>query len=214
MRVVRFGVAFMLLLLAPAGLAAKQEKTDFTRSTPVAPVLRGSLAKPAPLVPFPGGSQTFTGQLTVTDSTFNRTVIGVASTTGAICGALSGGGTAVFFDTFSFTNTTAGAINVSVRMTGVGGGLATFNTYLHVYSPTFNPASGTTNCIRASDDGPGGIGTSEISGVNAVPIPIGAAFVVVADSFYNGEVGAYGLCVTDQVLVCTQPVELQHFRVD
>ena len=204
-----------LLGLAPLAMAAPKTKVDTPAATATPPDLK-NWTPSAPTV-FPGGTQLLVGALANTDPTFNRTQQGTPPPggQGGACGTLSGVGSAVFFDTFSVTNSTASTVNVNLRMTNPTGGLATFDTFLHVYSPSFTPGSATTNCIKAGDDGPGGIGESEISGASAAPIPAGAVMVVVADSFSNASTGSYGICITDQASVCSPPtpVELMSFEV-
>lgn len=60
--------------------------------------------------------------------------------------------------------------------------------YVFVYQNAFNPASPNANCVIGDDDGPTGIGTSEIVGV---ALTAGTTYFVVTTGFENGEQGTF-----------------------
>ncbi len=81
----------------------------------------------------------------------------------------------------SFTVSVSGSYVISSSQTGWDG-------YLFVYQNAFNPASANTNCIAGNDDGPGGLGTSEIP---AVSLTAGTTYIVVTTGFEIGQEGAF-----------------------
>jgi hypothetical protein len=60
--------------------------------------------------------------------------------------------------------------------------------YLFVYSSPFDPNNQTANFVAGDDDGGGGIGTSDIIGVNLAPA---TTYVVVTTGFANGDEGTF-----------------------
>lgn len=139
----------------------------------------------------------FSGALTATDPTFNRPS-GV--------GSLSGVGTAVAYDTYTFTAAAAGPY--SVNSSYVAGGL---DGYLFVYSPTFNPAAGLTNLKAADDDGTGltdslipdadnGAYGPAVTSATVLTLTPGATYVVVQAAFDNATLadglGPYTITIT------------------
>ena len=79
----------------------------------------------------------FNGELTAADPTYNRP----SSTT-----SLSGVGTAVAYDTYSFV-ASAGPYSVDGNY-----GAGILDGYLFLYNPSFAPGSALTNLIAADDD--------------------------------------------------------------
>jgi uncharacterized repeat protein (TIGR01451 family) len=80
-----------------------------------------------------------------------------------------------------FTVAANGAYDVTSVQNGWDG-------YLFVYQNSFNPAAPNTNCVAGDDDGAGGIGTSDILGVN---LTAGTQYFVVTTAFENGEEGTF-----------------------
>lgn len=60
--------------------------------------------------------------------------------------------------------------------------------YLFVYLDPFNPLAQTINFLAGDDDGPGGIGTSEIVGLS---LAANTTYVVVTTGFANGDEGTF-----------------------
>ncbi|MBK7149287.1 MAG: hypothetical protein IPH78_10820 [Bacteroidetes bacterium] len=89
----------------------------------------------------PGGSGLWTGVVTVTsftgttlaDPTFNRGLTGTTYTA-------SGVGTAVHYQTHTFTVSVSGNYTFTLCTGG-------FDSYLHIYANSFNPASPATNFL-------------------------------------------------------------------
>lgn len=100
---------------------------------------------------------------------------------------LSGVGTATPYSVFSFVSTFTGAVDISSFQ--VGG----WDGYLHVYANSFNPLAGLTNLIALDDDGFGGIGTSDIVGLN---ITAGTTYFVVTSGFGNTDQGDFRNTIT------------------
>ncbi len=105
--------------------------------------------------------------------TFNRAL--------SDCSGLSGVGTAVAYQVQDFTVTAAGNYDITSVQTG-------FDGFIHLYTGSFNPADALTNCTAGSDDGTGGIGTSEILGV---ALTSGTQYFVVTSGFANTDFGPY-----------------------
>jgi hypothetical protein len=81
---------------------------------------------------------TFNGALSATDPTFNRPTSATA---------LSGVGTAVAYDVFTFTADVTGPYSVIGDYTAGGVGSATgLDGYLYIYT-AFNPAAGLANLV-------------------------------------------------------------------
>jgi hypothetical protein len=177
------------LVLPTSALA--QAKVDTPRvGPPVAPkpnasedtVLTYVGGVPAPII----------GALDADDSTYNRALTG--------CGSLSGVGTAVFYDTISITNTTAGTASFVAETSdqGTPGVCASIDTFMTAYAPTFAPATPLTNCVAADDDaGPGAC--SHI----AFTVPSGGTAVIVVTSFGNAVTFPWQVIFTG-----TTPVDL------
>ncbi len=72
------------------------------------------------------------------------------------CSGLSGVGVGVNYHVQEFHVGVSGAHDVSSAQTG------SWDGFIFVYENSFNPAAALTNCLAGSDDGVGGIGTSEI----------------------------------------------------
>lgn len=122
------------------------------------------------------------GTLALADPTFNRPVS---------CAALSGVGTAVHYDAIPFTVTSAGAVTLSLETADGGsitpnaGGVGP-DTFMVLYTGTFNSASPLTNCNLLNDDISGATNRrSRISG----SLPAGS-YTVVLTSFANTPVAA------------------------
>ncbi|MCF7968348.1 MAG: IPTL-CTERM sorting domain-containing protein [Methylococcaceae bacterium] len=67
--------------------------------------------------------------------------------------------------------------------------------YLFIYNNPFDPTSQTTNFIAGDDDGPGGIGTSNIDGVLLTKSTV---YQIVTTGFANGNEGTFTNTVTCQ----------------
>ena len=85
-------------------------------------------------------------ELTTNDPTFNRT-----NYTGTVpnqtCDSDAGPG--FFYKTYNFTAT--GGLPLNIRVSGIEG-LTALDTFVEVYTPSFNPAAPLTNCVGANDD--------------------------------------------------------------
>lgn len=157
------------------------------------------------------GIAVFSGTLTTTDPVFNRP----SSAT-----ALSGVGTAVAYDTYTFVADVA-PYSISVDATAGGLGSATgLDSYAFVYS-TFNPATPLAGLLAGDDDWPDPDGAGPISSFDGSLIPSSGSFgsattstvltltpgntyTVVVGSFDNATVatgvGPYTLTITGAVV--------------
>ena len=72
----------------------------------------------------------------------------------------------------------------TVDSTQVGG----WDGYIFVYESPFDPLDQLTNFLAGNDDGPGGIGTSQIADV---ALSAGVEYVLVTTGFLAGDEGAY-----------------------
>ncbi|MEZ4436728.1 MAG: hypothetical protein R3F65_30380, partial [bacterium] len=103
------------------------------------------------------------------------------------CGAPAAGR---FYEAFPIVNNTGAAQVIDLLATFAGG-----DGYLHVYAAPFDPAS-LDNCIVGDDDGPGGVGTSLIEGVD---IAAGEVLWVVVSTFAaNAPIGDYDVVISTQ----------------
>jgi len=128
----------------------------------------------------------FAGTLSNTDGTFNRPLAGSPPAN------LSAVGTNVFYDAYTFQVLVAGIVTLETTSATLNNGSAD-DTFLALYTPSFNPASPLTNILQSDDDaGPGAL--SLISRNLAV-----GTYVVVATSFSNGQEGDYNLRITGDV---------------
>ena len=84
------------------------------------------------------------------------------------------------------------------------------DTYLVMYSGSFNPASPLANCTLTNDDADGA-GGDFCSALAAIAIPAGAVRVFVLTAFDNPPTGLFNYEVT---FAGTTPVALQKFSVD
>ena len=116
------------------------------------------------------------GTLAVTDPTFNRP-LGFT--------ILSGAGSAVFYDAFSFIGLTPGAYTFTMSSPA---GQSNIDTFLALYAGGFNPAAPLTNLVAFNDDfTPGNFTLSGFTfTLNATSV-----YTVVSTSFANGQIGKY-----------------------
>ncbi len=121
---------------------------------------------------------TITGALTSTDATFNRPFT---------LTSLSGVGTAVHYDTFSFLGAAGGSYEFKMAP-GAG---STVDTFLLLYAGSFDPSSPLTNLVALNDDVPG-VNYSAFS----YTLTAGAVYTVVSTAFNNTDLGSYTTTVT------------------
>jgi len=110
----------------------------------------------------------FTGTTLLTDPVFNRSSTANSYTA-------SGVGTAVHYKTHAFTVTTTGSYTFT---------LCGYDTYLHLYTAPFNPASPATNFLIADDDGAVCTGGSEAT----ITLTAGVNYEFVVTAFDNADV--------------------------
>ncbi|HVJ61227.1 MAG TPA: hypothetical protein VM555_00750 [Tahibacter sp.] len=121
---------------------------------------------------------TYSGS-TVGTPTYNRTL--------EDCSDLSGVGTDVNYSVQPFTVDTAGAYDfTSVQDDGYDG-------IVFVYTGAFDASDAVTNCTAGNDDGAGGIGTSDITGV---ALATGTNYFFVTASYGNGDTGTFTNTIT------------------
>jgi hypothetical protein len=121
--------------------------------------------------------------------TYNRLLAGL--------GGLSGVGTAVAYQTFSFQVDTAGSYDFLSVTT------PTWDNFLFLYQGSFNPATPLAGAIKGNDDFPGiGIGTAGFS----MALTTGTDYVVVTTAFGNTNFGAYANSITGPGTVLTAAV--------
>ncbi len=123
--------------------------------------------------------QTFTGS-TITGPTFNRPVAGTPPT------SLSGAGTAVRFDTLTFTVSASGSYTFQSTATSP----ANWDNYTFLYVNSFNPSSALANVLVGNDDNLS-IGLSGFT----IALTAGTTYVHVETGFFNTDFGAYSLAI-------------------
>ncbi|MBP8294998.1 MAG: hypothetical protein KAX84_02750 [Burkholderiales bacterium] len=140
------------------------------------------------------------GELTTSDPTFSRT-----SASGTVPNQTCSGsfGPGHFYKTYDFTAT--GGLPLNIRVSGIEG-LSALDTFVEVYTPSFNPGSPLTNCVGANDD-QGGDTISLLNSWVQLPAPAAGAYTVVVTSFAAGATGDFRVCVTestDELAACLE----------
>lgn len=97
--------------------------------------------------------------------------------------SLSGVGTAVAYDVIAFTVGTSGSYGFALDS-------ASFDTFLALYSGSFNPANGLTNVLAVDDDS--GPGSNSLLSFN---LSTGVNYFAVATGFGNQDFGSYLLTI-------------------
>ncbi len=92
----------------------------------------------------------------------------------------------VRYHSMEFYVDTAGSYNVSSVQNGWDG-------YLFVYASPFDPSNPTVNFLAGNDDGGGGIGTSDITGI---ALSANTTYIVVTTGFANGDEGTFTNTIT------------------
>lgn len=157
--------AFTLVLGSSAAIAQADEfagKQNLRSGTPI--------ANPLATLSYTGNS---TG-----GPTWARPIANSATDCGT---TLSGVGSATPYSVQEFNVSLTGNYDVSSVQ-------PTFDGYIFVYRENFNPAQPFVNCVGGDDDGPGGIGTSEML---AVPLDANVSYFVVTTGFGNTDFGAF-----------------------
>jgi len=130
----------------------------------------------------PAGAQVFTGTTTTSDPTFNRPLAnGNAAPTG-----LSGVGTAVYYDRLGFTVTSSGSYTFLMQ----GLNPTNWDTYLGLYSNSFNATSPLTNALIYNDDNP----TIGLSGFT-YNLTTGTSYIAIMTGFGNTDMGSWSLTI-------------------
>ena len=170
-----FKTALFLGVLTATGLAqaADQTKQRLTTRSDAWIAEKAQSRAPAPRAIAPAATVTYSGT-TEGSPTYNRTF--------EDCTGLSGVGTDVNYSVQPFSVDTAGAYDFGSVQDGGYDGM------IFVYSPSFDPGDAVTNCIDGNDDGGGGIGTSDITGVS---LSTGTNYYLVTASYDNGETGTF-----------------------
>jgi len=139
----------------------------------------GGAAAPCPTDA--GGVTSFDGDNSpgVAEGTWDRSI-------GACGGGISGLGP-VNYVTFEFT-----------VPAGCGGtydfqSVQNYDGYMHIYDSPFDPLNQATNCLAVDDDGAGGIGTSDILGLN---LTAGNTYVLVISAFAAADFGTSTTTIT------------------
>lgn len=68
-----------------------------------------------------------------------------------------------------------------------------YDGYIHIYEGAFDPADAELNCVIGDDDGPGGIGTSEVLGVT---LEANVQYIAVTSAFEAGDEGTFDNTIT------------------
>jgi hypothetical protein len=113
-------------------------------------------------------------------ATFNRTLTGTPPTT------LSGVGTAVAYNTFSFSPALGGTYDFLLTST-----TANFDPFLALYAGTFDPTSPLTNVLVANDD----LGNTTLSGFS-YELLANSSYTAVITGFNNADFGTYTLAIS------------------
>ena len=120
----------------------------------------------------------FSGTLTTDDPTFNRPFT---------LDTLSGVGTSVYYQAFSFSVTDSGSYDF-LSVTGE----PTFDNFTLLYSPSLVPEAGLTNLLALNDDFGGSLSQSGFS----YDLTAATAYVYVTTTYANDVVGGYSNSIT------------------
>jgi len=115
-------------------------------------------------------------------ATFNRPLAGNPPT------GLSGAGTAVAYNTFSFSPARGGTFDFLLTST-----TANFDPFLALYAGAFNPASPLTNLVIANDDLT--VGALTLSGFT-YDLLASSSYTAVITGFNNADFGTYSLTIS------------------
>ena len=188
-------------VLSMPAMAADVKVDTMSTNPAVAPVIRASTNT---IVNYPGGTApaNIVGAFDAGDSTFNRPTT---------CGALSGVGTAVSFDTITLTNSGASPATVNIRLGQAGTPAAAcvdpFDPFMIEYNGSFNPAAPLTNCLQVNDDT--AAAADRCPSFTGISVPAGATRVYVLTTFGNAVALNY-----EVTFAGTTPVSLQSFGVE
>jgi hypothetical protein len=130
----------------------------------------------------------FTGSLASTSPTFDRPVASPGL-------GLSDVGTAVYYDTFTFSVGSSGTYDFLSTVVRLGAGAAG-NNFTALYVGSFDPASSMTNLVVANDDNPS-VGLSGFS----TPLTSGMTYTFVTTSSGNGDTFRYSDTITPAAAV-------------
>jgi len=117
---------------------------------------------------------TFTGDTTGA-ATFNRLLEDVSDQSAV--------GTDVHFHQFSFTVSATGSYTFLTT--------ATFDSFIFLYGPTFDPSAPLTNAIRGNDD----LFGTTTSGFAAEPMYAGTPYVLVTTGYENSDYGKFSTTI-------------------
>ena len=141
--------------------------------------LAPAIAAAALIAAAPAAAQVFTGD-TTGSPTFNRPIQnGELAPT-----ALSGTGTAVPYDTLTFTVNITGSYSLLLESSA-------FDAYLGIYGGPFDPSAPLTNALIYDDDD-GAVGDDSL--INIL-LTSGITYTTVMTGFANGDFGAYSLTI-------------------
>ena len=153
----------------------------------LAPIEKGTLMKSFAAIAFAIAAVAATPALadtvvvngtTVGGPTYNRVLTGTPPT------GLSAIGTAVNYDVVDFSVGSAGSYSLTLD--------TAFDSFLTLYSGSFDPSSPLTNALTANDDALGGFGNAEI----VFNLLTGTSYFAVVTAFGNGVSGAYALTIS------------------
>ncbi len=91
-------------------------------------------------------------------------------------------------------NRTIGSLIAAVLFCGVASAqvdifsVQDYDGYLHLYEGSFDPLDQLTNLVAGNDDGAGGIGTSDLTGLTLTP---GVDYILVTSGFGAGDEGTF-----------------------
>jgi hypothetical protein len=97
-------------------------------------------------------------------------------------------GFALLFVGMSFLTASARAALWTIDSVQTGG----WDGYIHLYQNAFDPNNQLTNLLAGDDDGPGGIGTSQILNIDLAP----GVYVLVTSGFAAGDAGPYDTTIS------------------
>lgn len=128
----------------------------------------------------PASAQIFTGTTTAADPTYNRPLSGIPPT------SLSAVGTAVHYELLPFEVTADGSYDFLLH----GDSPVNWDTFLGLYSGSFDPTSSLTNALAYNDDFPS-IGLSGFS----YNLLTGTSYFAIVTGFENDDFGDWTLTV-------------------
>ncbi len=165
-------LSIVVLAMIVSAAAATAQKTDWTSAGPAEPPTFKT-SENTDYDVASGLPATVPGALDADDSTYAL----------AICGVINSPAADHFYDTITLTNTSGILASLDVTTSDIGDptSCTSGDTWLNVYSPSFNAVDPQGNCLEFNDDGGPGLCSSV-----SFDLGVGQTAILVVSSFVGG----------------------------